>query len=215
MWCIPELDEQFVERMEDVLELYSREYDPKEPVICLDEKSVQLLEHSRSPIPLSPGKVGKVDHEYVRCGTANIFACFEPKCGNPILKVTQRRTAYDFAFFLVELLTRYPRARTIHLVMDNLNTHFELSLIKVFGRKRARAIWKKFTVHYTPKHASWLNQAELLLSAVSRAALKRARHATGQKLQQTLSAWIKRNRNYKTKWKFSVGDARRVFNYNT
>lgn len=213
MWCVPKLDEQFVERMEDVLELYTREYDPREPVLCVDEKSVQLLEHSRPPIPASPGKVAKVDHEYVRRGTANIFACFEPQRGNPILDVTERRTAQDFAFFLASLITFYPKARTIHLVMDNLNTHFEKSLLETFGRRRGSAIWRKFTVHYTPKHASWLNQAELLLSAVSRAALKKARYPTPQRLKTALRAWTKRNRGYKTKWKFSVNDARRKFKY--
>lgn len=201
--------------MEDVLELYSREYDPKEPVLCVDEKSVQLLEHSRAPIPPSAGRVAKVDHEYTRQGTANIFACFEPKQGKPILRATERRTAKDFAHFLQSLLTLHPRARTIHLVMDNLNTHFEKSLITTFGKRRGKAIWRRFTVHYTPKHASWLNQAELLLSAVSRATLKRCRHPTRALLQRALSAWTKRNRAFTTTWTFSVQRARSTFRYAT
>ena len=213
MWCVPELDDEFIKRMEAVLRLYARDYDPKEPVLCLDEKSVQLLKHSRAPIPPKPGKVAKTDHEYVRCGTANIFACFEPKRGRPILKVTARRTAEDFAFFLAFFATRYPKAQTIHLVMDNLNTHFEKSLLQAFGIRRGRAIWRRFTVHYTPKHASWFDQADLLLSAVSRATLRRSRYAAKTQLQGALSSWRKRNRSFATAWKFSVADARRTFNY--
>jgi hypothetical protein len=211
MWSVPELDEEYTERMEDVLELYTREYDPSEPVLCMDEKSVQLLAHTRDVLPPKPGKVRKVDHEYVRCGTANIFACFEPKRG--ALQVTERRTALDFAFFLAYIATLYPDATKIHLVMGNLNTHCEKSLIQAFGLRQGRALWRKFTVHYTPKHASWLNQAELLLSAVSRAALRKTRHETKRKLQKTLTAWTKNNKNFVTSWKFSVADAQRKFKY--
>jgi transposase len=213
MWCIPKLDDQFIQRMEDVLWLYSQPYDSKAPVLCLDEKSVQLLEHSRTPIAVSPGQPAKIDHEYVRNGTANIFACFEPKRGNPVLQVTDRRTAQDFARFLASLVTRYPKTRTIHLVMDNLNTHFEKSVIETFGPRRGSAIWRKFTVHYTPKHASWLNQAELLLSAVSRATLKKTRHPTKQSLRKSLSAWRQQNKTFQTKWKFSIKDAQQKFKY--
>lgn len=215
MWCVPTLNDEFIERMEDVLQVYSWQYDPKEPVLCLDEKSVQLLEHSRSPIPMAPGRIAKVDHEYVRRGTANIFACFEPKRGNPTLQVTHQRTAHDFALFLAFLVTLYPKARTIHLVMDNLNTHFEKSIVQTFGTRKGRAIWRKFTVHYTPKHASWLNQAELLLSAVSRAVLKNARYPEKKKLHRALSAWKKRNHGFTTDWTFSVQDAQETFHYDS
>jgi transposase len=210
MWCVAQLDDQFIERMEDVLDLYAKPYDQKEPVICLDEKSVQLLDHTHPPIP---GKVTKVDHEYIRCGTVNIFSAFEPLQGNPILEVTDRRTAHDFALFLVFVASLYPRCRTIHLVMDNLNTHRLKSLVETFGARKGTALWNKFTVHHTPKHASWLNQAELLLSAVSRACLRKTRHPSKTHLRKALRAWRKRHKHFRTNWRFSVVDAKACFKY--
>lgn len=213
MWCVPKLDDEYKERMEDVLQVYAQDENPSEPVVCLDEKSVQLLEHSRAPSLSKPGCPARIDHEYRRKGTANIFACFEPLNGNPILKVTKRRTAVDFAHFLAELVGLYPEAKRIHLVMDNLNTHVEKSLILAFGEEKGRSIWRKFHVHYTPKHASWLNQAELLLSAVSRAALKGMRYPTTEKLQLALTAWTQRHPHFTTDWSFGVEDAREKFKY--
>ena len=144
--------------MEDVLDLYAREHDEREPVVCLDEKSKQLL-RDLLPVhePTKPGQIRKRDHEYVRYGTMNIFAVVEPKGGKHHIEITPQRKRSHFARQIEKLSQRYPRARTIHLVMDNLNTHSETSLIQHFGEMKGRRLWKRFTIHYTPTPGSWLN----------------------------------------------------------
>src|SRR5262252_6726435 len=170
MWCVPAIDDEYVARMEDVLELYARPVDPKEPVVCLDERPVVLHDCERPELPARPGQPTRRDYEYVRCGTANVFCVVEPKTGRRLTHATARRTAKDFAFALRRIAGRYRRARTIHLVVDNLNTHCEKSCVEAFGRAGLR-LWQRFTVHYTPKHGSWLNAAELEASLVSRECL--------------------------------------------
>jgi transposase len=213
MWCVGELDDEYIARMEDVLSLYAKPYNLKEPVVCFDEKSVQLLDDIYPVVPVRPGRIARRDHEYVRCGTANEFCSVEPRAGRYFLKVTQRRTATDFAEVLKDLAGRYPKARTIHLVLDNLNTHCLKSVIKRFGERRGRTLWKRFTVHYTPKHASWLNQAEIAISVFSGAVLRHKRYPTIAPLRHATAAFQKR-RNAQGRpfdWRFTVADARRKF----
>ena len=163
MWCIPELTSEYVERMEDLLELYEKPLDPKEPVVCLDEKPVQLLKECREPIRADkPGTITKRDSEYIRNGTANVFCVVEPKAGRHMTAATKNRKSPQLAKTLGKLSRAYPDARTIHLVMDNLSSHVsDKALVDFYGEERGKEIWKKFTVHYTPKHGSWLNQAEI------------------------------------------------------
>ncbi|KAF0139843.1 MAG: transposase, partial [Ignavibacteria bacterium] len=162
MWCIPKLDKEYIDRMEDVLDLYEKPYNPKEPVVCLDEKSIQLLKSAREDVAAKKdGQITKRDSEYIRCGTANAFCGIEPKAGKHFTIVTRRRKRPDFAKVLNKISKRYPKAKTINLVMDNLNTHNEKSLVTYYGKKEGHEIWRRFTIHYTPKHGSWLNQAEI------------------------------------------------------
>ena len=204
MWCVAELDDEYIERMTDVVELYEQAYDPKLPVVCLDEKLVELREDVY-PTKRVKG-VAYRDHQYKRKGTANLFMMTEPRGGNHYVRVSERRGARDFAQCLRFLSMRYPNAVTIHLVMDNLNTHRESSLVKAFGREQGRRLWARFTVHHTPKHGSWLNQAELALSVTSRACLARRRIPSVQNLKQrVIPFWAKRRRKRWTiDWKWTV-----------
>ena len=162
MWCIATITPEYRTRMYDVLDLYEEPYNPKRPVLGLDEKPKQLLEDSRTPIPMQQGKPAKQDYEYKRRGTANIFVCVEPKGGRRTTCVTKRRTKKDFAQFIKTLIDEeYPEAECLRLVIDNLNTHNETSLFETFDEKEARRILDKIEWHYTPKHASWLNVAEI------------------------------------------------------
>lgn len=215
MWCVSTIDAEYIQRMEDVLAIYQRPYDFREPVICFDEKSVQLFQDRYAPTNCRPGKVARRDHEYIRRGTANIFCAIEPKAGRHFLKVTQRRTAADFAEAIRDLAACYPKARRIHLVLDNLNTHSLSSLIARFGDTKARRLWRRFQLHYTPKHASWLNQAEIQISALARGGLRGRRFPSIRILAQNVSAWKKmanRAARHFT-WGFSVADARKKFKY--
>lgn len=215
MWCVTNLNDQYIRRMENILHLYNKPYNAAEPVICFDEKSVQLLSDAYPYKSCRSGAVAQRDHEYVRHGTANVFCCVEPKVGRHFVKVTLRRTAVDFAETINDISKRYSNARTIHLVIDNLNTHCQKSLLLRFGETKGRALWRRFIVHYTPKHASWLNQAEIQISAYSRSVLRHARIPSIEKLKQLSSAWQRRV-NIIAKpfqWKFSKKDARRVFKY--
>ncbi len=161
MWCVPELAQAYVERMEDVLATYEKPLQAEDPVVCMDEKSVSLHEEVREPIPFQPGRETRRDGAYRRAGTANIFCGVEPKAGVHFTEVTPRRTAHRFAEFLKGVADFYPQVRTIHLVLDNLNTHRRKALVDRYGEADGNRLWQRFTVHYTPKHASWLNQAEI------------------------------------------------------
>lgn len=212
MWCIPKLTPEFKERMEDLLDLYAKPYNPKEPVICMDEKSKQLLADSRPVLPAAPGRVAIQDYEYVRKGTANIFVAVEPKNGSRITKVTKQRKKPDYAMFAEELILAHPKATTIHLVQDNLNIHFIGSLVEKFGVRKAKRLWKRFSCHYTPKHASWLNMAEIEIGALGQQCLDR-RIPFIEELDREVRACT-RKRNEKRcviTWKFTRKKAKKVF----
>lgn len=209
------LTPEYIERMENVLRLYRKPWNPEEPVICLDEKSVQLLEDSRPAKLGGPGKVLKQDSEYIRRGTGNIFCGVEPKDGHHFTWVTKNRKANQFAKIILKIAKAYPKVKTRHLVMDNLNTHCEKSLIGYYGFKKGRALWRKFTVHYTPKHGSWLNQAEIEIGLFSRQCLGKDRIATLKNLKDRANAWNRRVNRKKMKidWTFTTTKARKKFGY--
>jgi transposase len=215
MWCIAELDDEYIERMEDVLEVYERPLSVEEPVVGLDEKPVTLHRDVRDPIPMKPGSVAKRDNEYERCGTANVFCAIEPKAGVHLTKVTPTRSSPEFADFLESIADRYAEAQTIHLVMDNLSSHTRKALLERFGEPDGGALWNRFTVHYTPVHGSWLNQAELELSLFSKQCLGKRRIGDIRRLRAEARAWNRRvNRKHlKINWTFDRKKARRKFKY--
>ena len=196
--------------MEDVLEVYQRIYDPERPVVCMDESSKQHLREVRIPLPMKPGTPERFDTEYERNGTSNIFMFFEPLVGKRHTDVTDRRTAIDWALQIQDLVdNRYPAAKCITLVMDNLNTHVGGSLYKAFSPSEAQRILAKLDIHYTPKHGSWLNMAEIELSILSRQCIAR-RMPDQINMKKEVAAWqTKRNRNpKKMDWQFTTKDAR-------
>lgn len=215
MWCVPELDDEFIERMENVLELYARPFKYKEPVVALDERPVQLLDCERAGIAMGPGAPQRTDYEYVRHGTANVFCVVEPLTGERMTRATRNRKGTAYARMLARIAKHYAFARTIHLVQDNLSTHSEKSLIATFGHEMGRTLWRRFTVHYTPKHASWLNVAEIEASLVSRECLGTRRIGDLATLRREVTSWRKRASHHRRAitWKFRVHDARRVFRY--
>jgi hypothetical protein len=215
MWCIPEITIEFIERMEDVLNLYEKPYNYKEPVVCLDEKPVQLLEDARETISLKSGKPRKRDYEYVRRGTANVFCIVEPKGGRHFTYVTENRKGKEFAKVLKRIASHYSDVDIIHLVMDNLRTHSAKSLIDFYGEEEGTRIWNKFKVHYTPKHASWLDQAEIEIGIYSRQCLGKSRIGSIDNLRKKTKAWNKEINKKKLKiaWKFTTKDARLKFKY--
>ena len=191
MWCIGKLTKEYRERMYDLLDIYARPYQENEPVVCVDEKSKQLLEQPRTPIPASPGKPIKEDYEYKRAGTRNIFMAIEPKGGRRQVEVTARRTKGDFVKFVSHLAKKvYVGAHKIHLVLDNLNTHFRSSFEEVLGIKRATQLLERVEFHYTPKHASWMNQVEIWLSILVRKVIKRGNFTSIQELKRKVLAFI-------------------------
>ena len=171
-WCIPQVSADFVAHMEDVLDLYAEPYDPQRPVVCFDETSTQLLADARPPIPAAPGQPRREDYEYRRQGTCNLFLAGEPLAGWRQVAVTERRTMQDFAQQLRWLVDEaYPEADLVRVVLDNLNTHRIASLYETFPAAEARRIAKRLEFHYTPKHGSWLNMAEIEFSVLSRSCL--------------------------------------------
>ena len=214
MWCVPRLDDEFVARMEDLLRLYAKPLDSREPVVCLDERPIQLLTDARPPHRGADGSLRR-DYEYRRRGTANIFCAVEPLAGRHIIKVTKRRAKPDFARCVRDIVRRYPRAKTIHLVMDNLSTHSFRALEETFGRKDAKKLWRRLTVHFTPKHGSWLNQAEVEISMLSNECLGGHRYGDLSTLRSHVAAWRRaanRDRR-KIRWGFTVRKARKKFGY--
>jgi transposase len=195
--------------MEDVLEVYQRPYDPKRPVVCFDEQSKQLIRETRTPLPVRPGQPERVDYEYERNGTANLFMTFEPLAGQRRVKVTDRRTKIDFAHAIRELVEQYPTAQKIVLVMDNLNTHKLGSLYEAFAPAEARRLIERLEVHHTPKHGSWLNMAETELSVLSGQCLDR-RIGEKDELRTEVDAWERARNNAKCRvdWQFTTDDAR-------
>lgn len=196
--------------MEDVLEVYKRPYDEKRPLICMDESSKQLIGETRIPLSGKPGRVERYDTEYKRKGTCNIFMCIEPLSGKRHVKITDRRTKLDWALFIKELVdTHYSDAEKIVLVMDNLNTHTGGSLYEAFPPKEARRLLEKLEIHYTPKHGSWLNIAEIEFSHLNRQCLNR-RIPNKEIIIREVSAWEKQRNQCHSKvdWQFTTEDAR-------
>lgn len=205
-----EANADYVCAMEDVLEVYTQPYDPDRPVVCLDEASKQLVADVTPPLSMQPGQAARQDYEYERCGTANLFMVFEPLAGQRQIKVTDQRTNVDLAVLLRELAdVTYATADKIVLVMDNLNTHKLAVLYQVYAPEEARRLCERFELHYTPKHASWLNMAETELSVLSRQCLDR-RIADPDFLKREVAAWQeKRNQaQVKVDWQFTTADAR-------
>lgn len=209
MWCIPAADAAFVAAMEPILDLYELAYDPARPLVCFDETSKQLIEETRLPLPASPGQVRRYDYEYKRNGTRNLFLFFEPLAGWRRIEVTERRTKLDFAHQMRWLVdVAYPDAECIEVVLDNLNTHTYAALYEAFDPVQARRLARKLAFHYTPKHASWLNMAEIEFSVVMRKlgsrvpdeeSLKRKVNAIQLSRNQSLSS---------VDWQFTTDDAR-------
>jgi hypothetical protein len=196
--------------MEDVLDVYHRPYDTNFPVVGMDELNKQLIKEMRAPLPAEPGKPQRIDYQYSRNGTANIFILFEPLAGRRYLEVTERRTKIDWAHLMRELVdVRYPDAEMVVLVCDKLNTHSKASLYEAFNPEEAKRIADKLDIHYTPKHGSWLNVAECELSHLSRQCLDR-RIPDMDTLKKEIKAWnIERNNKAKpVDWQFTVDDAR-------
>lgn len=207
-WCIPKPGAEFVARMEDVLDVYQRPYDPLRPVVCLDETNRQLIE--KRSIPPKPGNPEREDYEYRRCGVVDLFVAFEPLACKRVVKLTDTRTAVDFAHFLRELIeVHYSHCEKIVLVMDNLNIHSIASLYKVFDPATARHIARRLEIHYTPIHASWLNMAEIEIGILSRQCLSQSL-SSFELMTRQVNAWtLHRNAACSTvHWRFSSCDAR-------
>lgn len=206
----PEADGDFAAHMEDVLDLYHEPHDPERPVVCMDETNRQLVAETRVPIPAKPGQVARQDYEYERMGVADVFMFTEPLAGWRRASVTERRTAVDWAQQIKTLLdVDYRDAQVVRLVMDNLNTHAIGSLYEAFPAPEARRLAKRLEIHYTPKHGSWLNIAEIELKALSVQCLDR-RIPDVKTLKREVAAWVKaRNQDAKgVDWQFASKDAR-------
>ncbi len=212
-WCTPKITREFLRRLKGILMLYQQPYDPRRPMVCFDEKNVQLLADSRPDRPMQPGRVRRQDYEYVRHGTRNLFIFLEPKAGYRHVLITCRRTKVDWAKairYLAEVL--YPHAEQIDLVYDNLNTHLPETLIEIFGKAEADRLLARLALHPTPVHASWLNMAEIDLSAMTGQCLK-GRLPDEWSLALELIAWeTRRNCGQKPiAWSFNWRRARRMF----
>lgn len=196
--------------MEDVLEVYQRPYDPKRPLICLDEGAKQILSEVRAPLPLEPGQPQRVDHEYRREGTCSLFMLFEPLAGQRHVLVRERRTCRDYAQVIRHLCdTLYPDVERLVLVQDNLNTHGPHSLYATFPPDEARRLMERIEWHYTPKHGSWLNMAEIELSVLARQCLEE-RMGSQQHLKTEVCAWqtARNTQRCRVNWQFTTADAR-------
>jgi hypothetical protein len=195
--------------MEMVLDVYKRPFDPRYPVVCMDESPKQLIAETRNSIPASPGQPAKHDYEYRRCGMCNIFLACEPLAGMRMVKVTERKTKQDWACFIEEIAEQFERAEKITLVMDNLNTHVPGSLYETFQPDKAKAILDRFEFVYTPKHGSWLNIAEIELSVLTGQCLNRRIDDIAVVRKEVL-AWqnFRNNKNAKVSWQFTTEDAR-------
>jgi len=210
-WCIPpKANAEFVYAMEDILDVYKQPYHEKYPLVCMDESSKQQIKETRTPITAKPGSVARYDTEYERNGVSCLFLFFEPLQGKRIVNVTDRRTAVDWAVQIRDLVdVHYPHAERITLVMDNLNTHTGASLYKAFVPQEARRILEKLAIHYTPKHGSWLNMAEIELSILSRQCLAR-RIPDQDTLKKEVVAWQEKRNTIESsmEWRFTTEDAR-------
>lgn len=211
MWCVGRITAEYRKRMYGLLRIYARPYNAKEPVVCVDEKSKQLLRQTRSPLPLQPGRCAKEDYEYKRAGTRNIFMAVEPQGGRRVVEVTARRAKSDFVSFVKHLVENvYASAATVHLVLDNLNTHFRKTFVDVLGKAAATVLLRRVTFHYTPKHASWLNMAEIEIGIMDRQCTGQ-RIATAELLQTEVQSWQQQRNAAKRgiEWTFTRQDADR------
>jgi transposase len=210
MWCIPQVDGEYVARMEDVLDLYAEPPDPKRPVVCFDESPVQLIGETRQPIPAMPGQLERYDCEYKRNGTANLFILLDVHRSWRRVKVTDSRAAVDFAACMRELCdVHFPKAERIRVVLDNLSTHSAGALYQAFPAAEARRMLRRLEFHYTPKHASWLNMVEIEIGVLRSQCLDR-RIATKARLLAEVAAW-ERHRNAsgaRIQWMFTTYKAR-------
>ena len=195
--------------MEMVLDVYKRPFDPRYPVVCMDESPKQLIAETKVPIPASPGRTAKHDYEYRRCGLCNVFLACEPLTGKRTVKITERKTKLDWACFIEEIADQYKNAEKIILVMDNLSTHNPGSFYEEFPPNEAKALWDRFEFVYTPKHGSWLNMAEIELNVLTRQCLNR-RIDHIEIVRKEVAAWHKsrNNKNSKVNWQFTTEDAR-------
>lgn len=210
-WCIPpKANAEFVWKMEDVLDVYIQSYDEKTPLICMDETSKQQIEEGRIPIPMKPGQKKCYDFEYKRNGVSNLFMFFSPVNNWRHIRVTDRRTKIDWAKAMRDIANNhFPEAKKIIVVMDNLNTHNPSSFYEAFEPEEAKRILDRFKFHYTPKHGSWLNMAEIELSVLSKQCLSRRIPNQAVLKQETLAWEKKRNTEKKTiNWRFTTEDAR-------
>jgi hypothetical protein len=209
-WCLPHVGAEFVAQMEEILDFYAEPYDPKRPKVNFDETSKQLIKETRTPLPGTPGHVARYDYEYERNGTRNLFVFCDPQAGWRHIVVTEHRTRHDFAHHMQWLVDEgYPEADLIRVGLDNLNTHKLVSLYETFPPAEARRLAKKLEFHYTPKHGSWLNMAELELSVLSRQRLDR-RIPDEATLRRELRAYETRRNAAKAKitWRFTSEQAR-------
>jgi|SRR5665648_258120 len=205
MWCIQTIDAVFRARMYNLLDLYEEPYSPEHPIVCLDEKPIQLIDDKRSPIPMKCGSPERYDYEYVRKGTANIFVAVEFKAGKRVTQVTKQRTMKDFARFVKMLVDEvYQNVELIRLVTDNLNTHKEKSFYEAFSKEEAERILSKIEFHYTPVHASWLNTAEIEINVMDIECTGR-RIGDMETLDREVTAWTERRneQNKKINWGFT------------
>ena len=211
MWCIPpKQNAAFVAHMEQVLDVYQRPYDPRYPVICMDESNKQLISDVQPPRPVQPGQAKREDCNYERHGTGNLFIAFEPACGQRQVAVTERRRQHEWAYFIQSIVDEfYPTAERITLVCDQLNTHHLASLYETFAPEEAHRLARKLELVHTPKHGSWLNMAEIELSALSRQCLDR-RITDLSTMRHEVTAWAQdRNQHATTvQWRFTTADAR-------
>ena len=210
VWCIPEVNGEYVARMEDVLDLYAEAPDPQRPVVCFDESPIQLIGETRQPLPATPGQVARVDYEYRRNGTVNLFVMLDAHRPWRRVKATDQRTACDFAQCMRELVeVDYPRAERIRVVMDNLSTHTPGALYEAFPAAQAHRLLQRLEFHYTPKHASWLNMVEIEIGVLKGQCLDR-RIADRERLEQEIAAWEgQRNAaSARTIWMFTTEKAR-------
>lgn len=210
-WCIPKIDADYVCKMEDVLELYADPFDINEPVVCFDETPYQLIEESRPSIPMKPRQPLRQDYEYRRNGTVNIFLFLQPLAGWRHVKITAQRRRNDFACCMLDLATvHFPNAKKIHIVCDNLNTHSRSTLYEILPPQEARDIVRKLEFHYTPKHASWLNMAEIEFSILNKQCFGDRHISNVELLENEVFAWENRRNKLKEKieWMFAVEDAR-------
>ncbi|SRR5258708_7872176 len=205
MWCIAEITKEYRQRMYKLLALYARPYDKRYPVVCIDEKSKQLMQDATAAIPGKPGSPAKYDYEYCRKGTRNIFVAVEPLAGKRKIEVTLQRKKSDFAYFIKELIIHaYSHAKKIRLVLDNLNIHFAASFYETFSKKEADRLLRKIEFYYTPKHGSWLNMAEIEINMMDRECLNR-RIGKGDLLASEIECWARKRNNASKKinWSFT------------